>query len=484
MNAILEGTCFIDRGVFNRSGTPAYSKRMSKVRSSPYVDSVMKCVLHEQGFHEIKIDPANLYDPDEMYRALRRYDHNGICVAEDSSLKKAWDDALAAFGKPCSTTYLPLVKDGELLHAIKGSKSAGLGYVGSKEENFPNGLRRSYDVLSHLKAPNPCTAFTRTSAGGKTRLVWGYPLDVTLLEARFARPLIDHYLRISTPMAFGLPKIVLGSLLKHRVCKRKYVYALDFSKFDATILEYFIRKAFDILSTWFERKDRYQFGWHRVVDYFVKTPIVMPDGHLYVGKSRGIPSGSFFTQMIGSIVNFVVLKSVFYRLGSSISTHRILVLGDDSIFSCDENIPLDVLKKEFERYGMVLNTEKSRRQDLHFLGANWESGLPDISLEKLLAKAICPERPRTHLYVSSQDSYTRWLIARGILANYASTYLSGWRAYIRKGQNLWDQDCFKFEVVENDSLLSGLERAKAASDPKYFEKLRRSRTPLSVRLLK
>jgi len=243
-------------------------------------------------------------------------------------------------------------------------------------------------------------------------------------------------------------------------------------------------KAFNVLSSWFTKEDRMKFGWHRIIDYFINTPIVMPDGHLYVGKRRGIPSGSFFTQMIGSVVNFVVLKSVFYRLGSCIATQRILVLGDDSIFSCDEDIPLDVLKKEFERYGMILNSEKSRRNEIHFLGANWESGFPDISVDEILKKAICPERPRTDLYVMSQDRYTRWLIARGILANYAASYLSGWKAYLRMGWKLWHQDYVELKFEDNYNFLTGLERARATEDPGYFERLVRSRIPLSVRLAK
>lgn len=48
-----------------------------------------------------------------------------------------------------------------------------------------------------------------------------------------------------------------------------------------------------------------QLLWDIIVDYIIHTPIRFADGERHV-KHSGVASGSYFTQLIDSIVNYIV----------------------------------------------------------------------------------------------------------------------------------------------------------------------------------
>lgn len=66
-----------------------------------------------------------------------------------------------------------------------------------------------------------------------------------------------------------------------------------------------------------------------IEDYFIHTPIVMPDHHIYYGKKHGVPSGSYFTQIVDSIVNVIIAGTISAKFNMYINKSDIYVLGDD-----------------------------------------------------------------------------------------------------------------------------------------------------------
>jgi len=468
-NSELINAGFTCKGKFRRLRSD-YSKQMLTPKSKPYVDSLVRQIIREQGYQADSVKPANLYDPSAMFEKLAKYAANSNLVLNlsDPFLSYGISKAFYHFSRPKGFSTLPPLSIQEIVGAIKMEKSAGAGYFGPKGENIQRGLTRMEDVISHRKAPNPCLAFTRTSAGNKTRLVWGYPVEMTMLESRFARPLIDYFLGSISPMCFGRSKFKIASDINFKVCTGepgKIPYALDFSGFDSTIPAQLIEKAFEILSTWFDLRDRERFGWEKIVHYFIHTPIVMPDGNLYVGKKCGVPSGSYFTQLIDSIVNVILIFAISRKLGFDLGANSLLVLGDDSIFEADGSLSLHDIARALGSYGIKLNVEKSRIGQKHFLGSYWHTGISDIPISEIIEKAICPEHHRSLLY-KHKSAMGRREEAMSVLYSYARQYAS---AYKLIDKNVGNKRLLSHQMRTRNSTehARGITKARLAAEPGY-----------------
>lgn len=393
----------IDRGAYRRSAIKdkfdGYKSLFSKDDDRALYDGHVAAILKEQGFDLTKIpeSPRSIYSVEKLYERLALFGpENKVEILNDKHLDNGFKMALRAFGFRKLVGKQEALKLYETPKAVKMNTSAGLPSLSKKADAIVYGVNRASQTLEGVKNPNPCIAYKRTQGGGKTRLVWGYPLDMTLIEAKFARPLTDLFLRLDTPMAFGMSKLQLGCLLETRVNKKNIV-CLDYSKFDSSIQASLITKAFNIVKTWFELEtEEDQKAWEIVVKYFITTPIVMPNGKLYTGKRHGVPSGSYFTQIIDSVVNVMIIGAISSHLNLDVSAEGLFVLGDDSIFSTNKEVDFNAISRVAKLYGINVSAEKSTLGVKHFLGATWERCFPRAELTEVLAKAIYPESFRDY----------------------------------------------------------------------------------------
>jgi hypothetical protein len=105
-------------------------------------------------------------------------------------------------------------------------------------------------------------------------------------------------------------------------------FNLDFSSFDSTVPAFMIRQIFQYFRSKFPESAIDEHTFHFLEEYFIHTPITMYNGIKV--KHRGIPSGSYFTSILGSIVNMIVQEYVLLHMPSALRTH-LYVLGDDSL---------------------------------------------------------------------------------------------------------------------------------------------------------
>lgn len=423
---------------YKRRHLDFWNSRMSRPNVEPLVDQVVVAVLKQQGYGSIQYIPRNIYNPMALYEALQHYapENSHFVDFKNPDVKAGVAMAYKAFAKPHSRAKLKAVRlDGPIwevfdLLNIKGDKSAGLtAYGETKADAFPVAMRKVAEYLRDERNADPCLAGTRTQAGKEGRLVWGYPLMMTILEGCIARPLLDAFKGSNiTPMAFGKTSVQMGIEMRKAVVHNDYYVSMDASKFDATVQAGVIKTAFNALKTWFDLTQEVGFGktvediFTMVEDYFIRTPIVMPSTEgpkLYSGKRHGVPSGSYFTQLVDSMANVMMIGALDRHFYLKVQLSETFVLGDDMLFFSNKAPNLDLYAKLLqELFGMNVNAKKSTfgksNDAVHFLGREWINGVPTRSFTDAVTRAVSPERYRNY----GED---KWRGASAVLASYGFT---------------------------------------------------------------
>nr|UCS96372.1 MAG: RNA-dependent RNA polymerase [Riboviria sp.] len=281
------------------------------------------------------------------------------------------------------------------------AENRNVGSIRKFWSNVKKGLKMNPpDAMAHARSH-----LIQADEPNKVRAVWGYPLTMVLGEAMFALPLIQAYKRSDSPLAYGYETAVGGCLKIKREFRGKYFTALDFSRFDKTAHPWLIKKAFDILEQQIQFTE-YEDGskpqavgmyrcWDFIKKYFQHTTIRLANGERYK-KTTGVPSGSFFTQLIDSIVNYIIITWVFLKLHGSLP-NNIKVMGDDSICSSDSRVDLDDAQELLDLIGMVLNVKKSCTSrylsNIDFLGYRINDGYPSRPYQIWLSSLAYPDFP-------------------------------------------------------------------------------------------
>lgn len=265
-------------------------------------------------------------------------------------------------------------------------------------------------------SPPDCAAYLRShlveDEVDKVRAVWGYPATIGLQEACFALPLIAAYKSGKYPLAYGYETATGGHIrIQSRFCGYHSFLSSDYKSFDKTVPAWLIRIAFDILLLGLDFTRYDQQGvpdaealykvWKYLIDYFINTPIRLCTGERYK-KKAGIASGSYFTQLIGSIVNWIVTTYALRKCGAEIKD--LIVLGDDSLVGLTQSVNLESFAYFVGKCGMILNTEKTQMTanlwTVKFLGYQMTNGIPMKPEKEFWASLKYPEHPD-----SSFDEY-------------------------------------------------------------------------------
>jgi hypothetical protein len=356
--------------------------------------------LSELGYDLVpERDNKSAYKPGDLVGQLARYGSTPKLSYDSIILKQAMDLTLKAFGGQHKLKVSPLTDD--LRFAAKLEKSSGLPELTKKGKAFERDLWRASKIAAGERAPDPCVAYHRVQhgeKGPKTRLVWGYPQSMFLLEARFAPQLIDSFLERRTPMAFGLLKSQVSARMQ-QIRNSGLRYSLDFSGFDSSISAKWVDFAFSVLATHFHFSDEEEERtWMKIINYFIHTPIMLPNQEVWV-KHHGVPSGSYFTQMVDSIVNFMAISYAWLKAtGIAVPEGRVLVLGDDSLVGQSKFVELSEIVHSMSELGLRLNAQKTGisrygEEDPHFLGHFWGGGFAYRPLRELAVRLAFPEKP-------------------------------------------------------------------------------------------
>jgi len=176
----------------------------------------------------------------------------------------------------------------------------------------------------------------------------------------------------------------------------------DVSKFDASVHPSLIKWAFNEVlgqnicfgtSPYYQRRKRKLYEY--VQDYFIKTPFVTAHGNLFK-KSHGVPSGSAFTGLIGSVVS--TLYTVYDFLRQDCETlQRPLAVGDDTLDLIRSSSTWSSAKARlhYRELCAQLSVEDSKRgslRDVPFLGHFHSGSVVRRDEVECAARLIWPER--------------------------------------------------------------------------------------------
>lgn len=269
----------------------------------------------------------------------------------------------------------------------------------------------------------------------KVRVVWVCPLDHLLLEGCFALPLIEAYKAKDCPIAWDYG--IFGG--KYATTALKFnkdedtAMNIDFSGFDESIPPWLINIAFDIMKSnlEFSYKPKQKIKWMKIFEYirscFIKTKFQTADGDIFA-KDGGIPSGSWFTQIVGSICNHLVITYANLRAYHAVPEY-LKVLGDDSLSIYRDDQKIDVNVKDlipwFRLLGLEANEKKTLIskdiEEISFLGHYFRlDGPPWRPMSTLLTLLLYPESP-------DKDWIDAGMRAIGILYDSMSWHKIVWR---------------------------------------------------------
>nr|UVG55919.1 putative RNA-dependent RNA polymerase [Poaceae Liege partitivirus 14] len=326
---------------------------------------------------------------------------------------------------------LPKVRALSVKHELDQVKyvqqsSAGYGYHGVKGPikglNHMRAIKRALATLYSATAEDgegiehairesvPDVGYTRTQLTDltektKVRSVWGRAFHYILLEGTAARPLLeaiaatDHFIVIGQDPIVSVPQI-LSRTREHS----RWLTAIDWSSFDATVNRFEINTAFNLIKEMIQFPDLdTEMAFELSRQLFIHKKIAAPDGKIY-WSHKGIPSGSYYTTLVGSIVNRLRIEYL-WRIKFNQSPSSCYVLGDDSLIGFDQFFKPDEMQELVSHLGWFINSNKTECSThvggVSFLGRTSRGHYNERDLKKCLRLLILPEYPVTSGAISA-----------------------------------------------------------------------------------
>lgn len=215
-----------------------------------------------------------------------------------------------------------------------GNPSRAIAQANATVHNFMSNVQETIDNTS------PDLAFTRTQLTQlgrlKVRNVFGQAFQYILIEGCTAAPLMEMFSKLDTFFFIGEdPRTGVPRIIREGLQQGHTLLSLDWSSFDAGVEDWEIDFAFRLLRRMLifpNKESEAAFEFSRT--FFTHRKLAGPNGLLFF-KHRGVPSGSFFTILIDSIINWMRINYLSHR-SCSVRPTYIKCQGDDSFTSYPE----------------------------------------------------------------------------------------------------------------------------------------------------
>lgn len=366
--------------------------RKAGIRPSIHIETELVNKFKSKGFGKFidshKPIPGDVFDK-SLLKAKSNFNKEKPQLPKD---KSRWLKALKLALEKCGFPKKKF-KPSSLLFAsvhLTRSSSSGFGYMGNKGANFDlifanakRFLSGEWNVGRMLVTPLVCGFRLQLrkvveNTVFKCRIIYMYSGHMTLLELMFALPFLIHFTKTvgnNTFYTIGKNGARISKLLKNRLKIKRFkrMISLDISSWDQNLPNWLIIAAFGLLREQLVLSLLQERIFNTLVSYFMTSLVLHTVGgknELYL-KYSGLPSGSVFTNLIGTLCHLILLC---YLDPNSVHSDAFILCSDDNIF-CTCKDPSVLIKQYLDIFGLVVDVGKTDiYTSLHkfeFLGFTW-----------------------------------------------------------------------------------------------------------------
>lgn len=367
------------------------AKNFKLLRRRTALTSLSKEVIlsdHISGIRPLSMFVYNIKSPEEasfaesVLKAKQRYESNAP-ISKNININNLISAALRVLNyiNPNSVKLSPTSIDTAIDNLISRS-SSGYPYF-QKQGNIIDKLRLEakhnwlYQIKSYYNYPLS-VAFRlqlrqdMNNINLKIRSIYMNPSLIKIDELRFFLPLYE--LCKSAPFySSGLTGGELSKSLKSSFFRKKYqnfrLTSTDFSSYDQNVQNELICLSFSIIRSCFKLTKTQAILFEHILTYFCTSYITVnlrSTGNIFYVKKHGIPSGSTFTNLIGTLVHAIMLEYIFPN-----SLKHAKICSDDNIF-LSSGYSMAHYDKCMLHFNMTSKVEHySTAQKFFYLGFNW-----------------------------------------------------------------------------------------------------------------
>lgn len=282
----------------------------------------------------------------------------------------------------------------KVIDLVKNQTNSGLKDMVPKGDIKDKYLNESF-LQEEVSLDLPAVPFVRTQELLKTRVVWGFPIAQVIYEGTVFYPLLEYSKKINWLKALVSPEEVdefVTNQVKQCNSDKGILLSIDFSNYDTSVKTELQGLAFHYFRSLFQRNLDSRFDL--IEDRFSRIALVTPDG--IVQGEHGIPSGSAFTNIVGSTVQATIAID-----SGLIDEDKFQVLGDDGIYCLPSEEGASQLIEAFEVCGLDVNNDKSYRSseycvflqklyDIYYIERGVKGGIYPVW--RALNRIVHPER--------------------------------------------------------------------------------------------
>jgi hypothetical protein len=359
------------------------------------------------------------------------------------------------------------------LNKVPLSGAAGYNYPGkTKGDVLPQAAKTVRDFISvfsknrepeHIPYKLGLRGHLSPEDQNKSRAIWMGAVETNIMENMLFRPFYNQ--------VFNSLQFVNLILTGDKSMERLHEYVLkdqhktfvntDVSGWDAMRCRFLIK---DIFSKVLRPNINFEFNWQEnmfnfLEDDFIKSYLALPSG-VIIQKETGIPSGSFLTLLINSIMNFVVQTSILRYL--EIQFYHEKVLGDDFSFIINRleeyefqdfvsrfsDVCWKFFRLKIKDESVIITNDVNKRK---FIGYRICNGRLYREDEELFCGILYPESEVQSLRVSFTRVFAFFIIG-GCNSNrfleFYETFLSGYYKELQKYGN----ELFNIKVMSSGNL--------------------------------